>query len=194
MVEESRHNQKILPALIATFLTLIPKEANVSTPKKFRPISLCNVLYKIITKVIANHLKPLLPSLISPEQTGYVEGHQILDGIILSHEVIHSLKITKKPSMMLKLDLSKAFDKLNWNFIGKVQKAFGFDHSWIKWILILITTPFFSILINGIPSIPFNPSRGIRQGDPLSPFIFILMSEGLRHMLKNANAKGSLLE
>ena len=129
LVEDSRRNQKILPSLNATFLTLIPKESNVSTPYKFRPIALCNVLYKIVTKVIANCLKPLLPSLISVEQTGYVEGRQIMDGIILDHEIIHSLKITKNSSMMLKLDLSKSFDKLNWNFIGKVLKAFGFHHS-----------------------------------------------------------------
>ena len=113
MVEESWCNQNILLALNATFFTLIPKEGNVSTPDEFRPIALYNVLYKIVTKVIANHLKPLLPSLISLEQTGYVKGRQILDGIILAHEVIHSLKITKNPSMMLKLNLSKSFDKLN---------------------------------------------------------------------------------
>ena len=113
MVEESHTTQKIWPALNATFFTLIPKENKPSTPNKFRPIALCNVLYKIITKIIANRLKPLLPSLISVEQTGYVEGRKILDGIILAHEAIHSLKTTKNPGMLLKLDLSKYFDKLN---------------------------------------------------------------------------------
>ena len=72
---------------------------------------MCNVVYKIITKVISNRLKTLLHFLISPEQTGYVEGRQILDGIILAHEVTHSLKIMKNPRMLIKLDLSKAFDK-----------------------------------------------------------------------------------
>ena len=82
-------------------------------PRKLRPIALCNVIYKIISKVIANRLKPLLSFIISPEQAGFVEGRQILDGIILVHETIHSLKTTKTPSMLLKLDLSKAYDKLN---------------------------------------------------------------------------------
>lgn len=115
LVENSRKVGRILPALNATFLSLIPKEANVVSANNFRPISLCNVIYKIITKIIATRLKPLLPSFISEERIGYVEGRQILDDIIHAHEIIHSLKLTKFPGMILKLDFSKAFDKLNWN-------------------------------------------------------------------------------
>ena len=103
----------ILPALNATHLALIPKEIGASHPGKFHPISLCNVIYKIISKVVANRLKPLLPLLISPEKSGYVEGRQILDGIILAHEVVKYLKTSKIPWMILKLDLSKSFDKLS---------------------------------------------------------------------------------
>ncbi|MCY6524972.1 reverse transcriptase domain-containing protein, partial [Actinobacillus pleuropneumoniae] len=75
------------------------------------------VIYKVISKVVANRLKPLLPLLISQEQSGYVEGRQILDDILLTHEIIHSLKQSKQAGMILKLDLSKAFDKLSWNFV-----------------------------------------------------------------------------
>ena len=82
----------LLPSLNSTFITPVPKENQAATPDKFRPIALCNVIYKFISKVITNRLKLLLPLLISPEQTGYVEGRQILEGIILTHEVIHSLK------------------------------------------------------------------------------------------------------
>lgn len=83
IVEESRSMHWILPSLTATFIVLIPKGDEPNTPDKFRPIALCNVIYKLISKVLANRLKPLLPFLISPEQTGYVEGRQIMDGIIL---------------------------------------------------------------------------------------------------------------
>ena len=86
------------------------KEPGASLPNKFRSISLYNVIYKIISKVVANYLKPFLPLLISPEKMGYVEGRQILDGIILSHEVIHSIESTLSPGMLLNIDLSKAFD------------------------------------------------------------------------------------
>ena len=88
IMEQSRIYGHILPALNATFLTLIPKCEGANNPDKFRPISLCNVIYKIITKVIANRLKPIFPSLISPEQSGFVEGRQISDGIILIHEIL----------------------------------------------------------------------------------------------------------
>jgi len=167
VVEESQTSGQVLPALNATFLTLIPKEERVTNPKQFRPIALCNVIYKIITKVVANRLKPILPFIISKEQAGYVEGRQIMDRVILAHEVIHSLKSTKNLGMLIKLDLSKAFDRFSWQYLWANLNSFGFDPHWIKWILNLTSSALFSILVNGVPSRPFSPSRGIRQGDPL---------------------------
>eukprot|EP00253_Pinus_taeda_P029368 PITA_29368 len=186
VVEESKAQHWLLPSLNSTFITLIPKEENSITPDKFRPIALCNVLYKVISKVIANRLKPLLPMLISPEQSGYVEGRQIMDGIILTHEILYSLKQSKQAGMLLKLDLSKAFDKLSWSYIQHMLKAFGFCSTWVHWIMSLITSSHFSLLVNGFPSRPFKPSRGIRQGDPLSPFLFVIMAEGLGRHIKQA--------
>eukprot|EP00253_Pinus_taeda_P011590 PITA_11590 len=174
------------PGINATFLALIPKVEKPWKPDKFRPIALCNIIYKIISKIIAIRLKLLLPLIISPEQSGYVEGRQITDGIILTHEIIHSLKTSKKPGMLLKLDLSKAFDSLSWNYMEKILLAFGFNNSWVHWIMSLLTSSFFSVLINGIPSETFHPSRGIRQGDPLSPFLFIIAAKGLGRSIKHA--------
>jgi hypothetical protein len=113
IIKYSRKLWQVLQALNATFITLIPKENKVTSPSHFQPNALCNVIYKLITKVIAKHLKPILPFIISLEQSRYVEGRHILDNIILAHELIHSLHSTKSPSMLLKLDLSKAFDKLS---------------------------------------------------------------------------------
>ena len=103
----------VLKPFNVTFLSLIPKEVGAESLDKFRPISLSNVIYKIISKVITSRLKPLLPNLIFPEQSGFVEGHQILDRVILVHEVIHSLQRCWQPSMMIKLDIAKDFDKLS---------------------------------------------------------------------------------
>lgn len=175
----------MLPYLNATFIALIPKEEHSNTLDKFRPIALCNIIYKIISKVIASRLKPLLPLLISPEQSGYVEGRKIIYGIILTHEIIHSLKFHKMAGMLLKIDLSKAFDKLSWMYIQKTLTSFGFLPIWIRWVMSLISSTFFSILVNRIPLTPFQPTRGIRQGDPLSPFLFVLMAEGLGRIIKH---------
>lgn len=192
VVEESRELRWMYPGLNATFIALAPKGEDANTPDKYRPIALCNMIYKIVSKVITTRLKKVLPLIISPEQSGYVEGRQITDGIILTHELIQSLKLTKKPGMLLKLDLSKAFDSLSWAYIQKILIAFGFAHSWVRWILSLISSVFFSVLINGSPSATFRPTRGIRQGDPLSPFLFVIMAEGLGRSITAAKLDGRL--
>jgi hypothetical protein len=115
-----------------------------------------------------------------------MEGRQILDSVILAHEVIHSLQKTKTPGMLLKLDLSKSFDKISWEYMHAMLLAFGFNQNWVTWIVNLTSLAFFSILINGVPSKPFSPSRGIRQGDPLSPFLFIILAEGLSRSIHAA--------
>lgn len=127
-MEESRSLRWMFPGLNATFIALIPKEAQPSAPDKYMPIALCNIIYKIVSKIIASRLKLLLPLVISPKQSGYVKGRQITDGIILTHEIIHSLKQSKKLGMLLKIDLSKAFDSLSWMYIKKTLTAFGFAH------------------------------------------------------------------
>jgi hypothetical protein len=114
VVEESRTFGQDLSAFNATFLTLIPKEERVTHPKQFPPISLYNVIYKTITKVIALRLKLVLPFIISKEQSNNVEGRKIMDSVILVHEVIQSLKSTCTPGTPIKLDLSKAFDRISW--------------------------------------------------------------------------------
>eukprot|EP00253_Pinus_taeda_P005286 PITA_05286 len=130
MVEDSRNKRIVLKVLNTSFISLIPKQDNAMTPDRFRPIALCNVVYKIISKIIANRLKPLLPALVSVEQTRYVEGRQILNNIIQAHEVVHSFISKRQAGMVMKLELEKTYDKLNWAYIRKVLLAYGFDHNW----------------------------------------------------------------
>eukprot|EP00253_Pinus_taeda_P019886 PITA_19886 len=99
----------MFPGLNATFISLAPKDDQPSSPDKYRPIALCNIIYKIVSKVIASRLKLILPLIISPEQSGYVEGPQIMDGIILTHEIIHSLKKSKKPGATINKSKSHIF-------------------------------------------------------------------------------------
>eukprot|EP00253_Pinus_taeda_P009979 PITA_09979 len=129
VVEDSRSSKTILKALNTSFISLIPKQDSAQTADKYRPIALCNVVYKIISKVVENRLKPLLPSLFSEEQSGYVEGRQILNNIIQAHEVVHMLNNKKQAGMIMQLDIAKAYDKVNWSYIKKFLMAFGFNHN-----------------------------------------------------------------
>jgi hypothetical protein len=113
VVEDSKRSASILKALNATMITLILKENEARTPNHYRPIALCNVVYNIISKFIANRLKPLLPTLISQEQAGFVEGRQIVDNIIHAHELIHTLKLHRRGGMIIQSDLAKAYEKIS---------------------------------------------------------------------------------
>ncbi len=103
----------------------LPKEKEVSTPDRFRPIALCNVIYKVISKVITNTIKPMLPILVSKEKVGFVEARHILDNIIQAHEIINSCKVQRKEGMIMKLDITKAHDKLNWVYLVDLLKSFN---------------------------------------------------------------------
>ena len=152
IVENSRKLQHILHVLNAIFLTVIPKMGEAYSPYQFRQISLCNVIYKTVTKVIANCLKHILAFIISLEQFGFFEGLQIMDGIILTHNIFHSLRTTGKPRMMLKLDIAKSYDKLNWKYLKGFLKSYSFRDVLIQWFINLVFSSFLSIHINGAHS------------------------------------------
>ena len=115
-----------------------------------------------------------------------------MDGVILVHEMLHSLKSSRMPGMMIKLDIAKDYEKLSWKYINKMLKAYGFCPQWVEWVMGLVTSPFYNILLNGSPYRVFQSSRGIRKGDPLSPFLFILMAEGLSRLILNQERNGDL--
>jgi len=141
---------------------------------------------------MVNRIKSILLELISEKQTGFVKGRQIVDGIIVDQETIHSLKNSRHKGMMIKLDLAKAYDRLSGEYLQKILKAYGFDGRWIEWIMSMITTPIMSIMLNKTPTKTFNPSRGLRKGDPLSPFLFIIAVDGLGRLIKARVNSGKL--
>lgn len=177
-----------------TFIVLIPKSEKASTVNQFRPISLCNVIYKAISKILANRLKEVLPKIISPWQAGFVPGRTIQENSIVAQELVHSMKHKKgkKGLVAIKVDMEKAYDKMEWCFLEKVMRCFGFNDKWINWVMQCISTVSFSILINGGPMGFFNPMRGLRQGDPLSPFLFILGAEVLSRLIQKAEESGAI--
>jgi exonuclease III len=177
-----------------TFITLIPKQSGAHSVNHFRPISLCNISYKIISKLLANRFKLLLPKIISPLQSAFVPNRSIQDNSIIAHELLHSFKLKRGKGgfMFLKIDMEKAFDKMEWKLILSIMQSLGFHSTWLQWIESCISSSSFSILLNGSPFGLFSPKRGLKQGDPLSPFLFILGTEVLSRLLLKEERVGNL--
>ncbi|XP_026428985.1 uncharacterized protein LOC113324926 [Papaver somniferum] len=175
-----------------TSISLTPKTKTPKNPSDFCPISLINALYKIVAKIIANRIKPHLDKLISQNQSAFIPKRQITDNIIVEHEILHTMKTSKKKNgyMAVKLDLSKAFDRLEWNFIIKILEVLGFSKDFCDLIFTCISSISYAVLVNGIPGDFFFPSRGIRQGYPLSPALFIICMEALSSLLLHAEQSG----
>lgn len=177
----------------STYLALIPKDSNPETFTRFKPISLCNGSYKILAKLLANRIKPLLKRLISSAQGGFVEGRHILDNVIQVQETIHSSKQRNEKGMIIKLDMANVFDRVNHSFLIKVLLTFGFSPHFVHLIKACIDNSWIAPLVNGRPSKFFQAQRGIRQGCPLSPFLYILMADSLSRKLTAKRTDGTLL-
>lgn len=171
-----------------THITLVPKVEHPEAASQFRPIGLCNVIYKIITKVIVNRLKPVLPFLISNTQSSFVPGRQITDNIVIMQEVLHTMKKKQgtKGYMAIKIDFEKAYDRLRWAFIRDTLLQMQIPYLLVNVIMQCISTASLQVLWNGEPTQPFYPSRGIRQGDPLSPYLFVMCMERLYQTIEEA--------
>jgi len=186
----------VLPRNInETHVRLIPKTSSAKTVSDYRPIALCNVYYKIISKLLSMRLQPILHGLNSENQSAFVKGRAIADNVLISHEALQFLKTltaSKQCSMAVKTDMSKAFDRLEWDFIRTVLVKLGFCHHLVLLLMQCITTVSYSYLINGSVRGKVLPERGIRQGDPLSRYIFILCTEVFSGLCQQAERDGKL--
>lgn len=184
----------ISESLNKTFIVLIPKRKDPEHMTDFRPISLCNVVYKLISKVLANRLKVFLSQITSINQSAFTPGRLITDNILVAFEMFHFMKNSTSGvgSFALKLDMAKTYDRVEWSFLRAVMVKMGFVELWINRVMHCVSSVSFSVLINGIPSGEIIPERGLRQRDPLSPYLFILCAEVLSGLLSKAVAHGSL--
>lgn len=142
--------------------------------RDYRPIACCNVLYKVVSKIIANRLKLLLPRIISDNQSAFVKGRLLMENVLLAKELVKEYhKDTISPRCVMKIDISKAFDSVQWPFVLKSLAALGFPVKFIHWIKLCISSPSFSVQVNGDLAGYFQSARGLRQGCSLSSYLFV---------------------
>ncbi|GKB82288.1 RNA-directed DNA polymerase, eukaryota [Tanacetum coccineum] len=174
----------------ASFIALIPNTQDAKMVKDFRPISLIGSLYKIIAKILANRLLVVLGDLMNEVQSAFVANRQILDGPFILNELIQWCNFKKKQTMVFKVDFEKAYDLVRWDYLDDVLKNFGFGDRWRGWIQSCLSSSRGSILVNGSPTNEFQFYKGLKQGDPLFLFLFILVMESLHLSFQNVVNEG----
>jgi hypothetical protein len=178
-----------------TSIVLIPKKNNPEELKDYRPISLCNVLFKIVSKCLVNRLRPLLQDIIGPYQSAFIPGRLITDNALIAFECIHSIQTGSRGDFCAyKLDMAKAYDRVDWRFLEGVLVKLGFHSKWIRWVMMCVTTVRYSVRFNGHLLDSFSPSRGLRQGNPLSPYLFLFIADGLSTLIRHEIESASLWE
>jgi hypothetical protein len=149
-------------------------------------------LYKIASKVVANRLKLLLPDIISEYHSAFVPGWLITDSALIAYECLHTVRRqkSKRPFFALKVDMMKAYDRIEWEYLHGCLSELGFDADWVNSVMRCVTSARYAVKVNGDLTSPVVPSRGIRQGDPISPYLFLLCTEGLSCLLQKEGLGG----
>ena len=177
----------------ATLLSLIPKSPEAERMTDYRHIACCNVVYKVISKILARRLKSTLPSAIELNQCAFVKDRLLLENVLLATKLV---KDYHKPGVStrsaIKLDISKAFDTVQWSFIEDTLRTMGYPDRFVTWIMRCVDTAAFSVSVNGELEGFFSSSRGIRQGCSLSPYFFVIVSNVLFRLLNSAVLNGRI--
>ncbi|XP_022002156.1 uncharacterized protein LOC110899580 [Helianthus annuus] len=174
----------------SSFITLVPKIKDPVDLNNYRPINLVGVISKVVSKILANRLKTVIGKVVSNSQSAFIKGKYILDGPLIVNEIIAWCKRNKKKMFLLKIDFEKAYDNVNWHFVIDIMLQIGFPDLWCKWLWGILSSARSSVLVNGSPTFEFKCEKGMRQCDPISPFIFLLVMEALSCLMDKALEEG----
>ncbi|KAM0069892.1 putative RNA-directed DNA polymerase [Helianthus debilis subsp. tardiflorus] len=174
----------------SSFITLVPKVLDPVSLNNYRPINLVGVINKVISKVVANRIRRVLDGNISDSQSAFLSGRFILDGPLIINEIISWVKKQKSKAFFVKLDFEKAYDNVSWCFVLDILRQMGFPDIWCNWIAGILKSASSSVLVNGSPTFIFKCEKGVRKGDPLSPFLFLIVMEALSCMFDRAKEEG----
>ena len=173
-------------------VTLIPKVADATRIQQYRPICVLNVSFKIFTKVATNRLNHVAKTVVSPTQTAFMPGRNIMEGVVILHETIHELHTKNRDGIILKIDFEKAYDKVKWPFLQQTLRMKGFSSKWCRWIECMVTGGSVGIKVNDDVGPYFQTKRGLRQGDPMSPILFNIVADMLTLLIKRAKANDQI--
>ena len=192
MITKSIENGTFHEGVTKGLISLIPKEGDAKNLNYWRPITLLTAIYKIYAKTLQLRLQPILRDVISPEQTAFLPLRFILDNVVLTQETLHWAKTSRQPTIFLKLDFSKAYDKVSWTFLFHAMRGMNISERFISWVQLLFTNASATTNLNGTPGTSFGIARGVRQGCPLAPYLFLIVGEVLTHMIRKAISEGRL--
>ncbi|KAM0890566.1 hypothetical protein ACQ4PT_026958 [Festuca glaucescens] len=171
-------------------ITLIPKKPEAMETKDFRPISLVHSFAKLFSKIIANRLRPRLGEIVSMNQSAFIKHRSLHDNFVLVRQVARKINMRRQTGVLLKLDIARAFDSISWSFLFEVLRRMGFGERFLKWIALLLYTANTKVMVNGVPGDRIYHGRGLRQGDPTSPMLFVAAMETLSAIVTKAAGEG----
>lgn len=181
-----------LQGINTAILVLLPKKESPTNIKDFRPISLVHSVPKLTTKALAVRLQKIIPTLVHPLQSSFLPGRCIVENFVLAAEMAQQAKKRKMPMIVLKLDFQKAFDSVSWDALLQILAARGFGDRWIRWISTLLHSSSSRVMINGQLGEKIISQSGLRQGDALSPYLFILVADLLQKLCIAEYNRGNL--
>jgi hypothetical protein len=183
VLEEFHRGDAHLAGVNQAYITLLPKSEDVLTAGRFRPNSIQNCIMKIITRILTSRLQPFIEQLVAFEQSGFIAEWCITDNFLYAAELVQCYRLRKTPMIALKLDFRKAFDSVRWSSLDAVLESRGFGVLFRSWVRDILRTGKAAVLLNGVPGRWIESRNGLRQGDPLSPYLYLIIVGHLRQLV-----------